>query len=331
MPRMHVERLAIPAVPAARRHRRLLTAGAAVFALGLGVGLSGCSAPSSASSASVSPSTEAGSAAPGSPAAPTSRTASAPSTGQASASSTQAVPNPTQGAPLTGFDGVDVASQLLPAAPTGTPITQAAPKRVKDTSGIDGVLAWDTSGYPAPGTPNAGTLGHEHVTTPVKYAVTPAVGGPHAPVWLNAGVYTKAVPTERAVHVLEHGGVWITYAPDLPEAQVQQLLAFFKQQSAPAVAAGTEGGKNRWMLMSPWAGQDLPSPIVISAWGHQLRVDSPSDPRLQRFVDVFRANATYSPESAPVDQVPTGTGGNPAMFGSQNPNPAGTLPADAGM
>ena len=84
---------------------------------------------------------------------------------------------------------------------------------------------------PAPGTPSSGTLGHDHVPGPVTYAVTPPVGGPHNAIWMNAGVYTKPVPSERAVHNLEHGAVWITYRPNLPADQVAQLVDFFKKQS----------------------------------------------------------------------------------------------------
>ena len=69
-----------------------------------------------------------------------------------------------------------------------------------------------------------------------------------------------------------------------------------------------------------------PSPIVISSWGYQLRVKSPTDPRLQQFVDTFRYNKTYSPEyGVPVDNVPVLTGGQPAINGSSKANPAGSV------
>ena len=71
---------------------------------------------------------------------------------------------------------------------------------------------------------------------------------------MNAGVYTKPVPSERAVHNLEHGVVWITYRPDLPKSQVQQLGDLFKKQSM--IAEPQDGGRsNRFMDLSPWAEQ----------------------------------------------------------------------------
>jgi hypothetical protein len=34
--------------------------------------------------------------------------------------------------------------------------------------------------------------------------------------------------------------------------------------------------------------EDLPSPVVASAWGKQLRLDGAGDPRLERFVSAFQ-------------------------------------------
>lgn len=134
------------------------------------------------------------------------------------------------------------------------------------------------------------------------------------------------MPTERAVHNLEHGAVWITYDPDLPAATVKGLTAFVsKQTMIPEAEQGVTGQANRYVDLSPWAKNDLPSKIVISAWGHQLRVDSATDPRLQKFVDTFRHSETYTPEfGAAVDGVPIQTGGRLAVDGSLKPNPSGT-------
>jgi Protein of unknown function (DUF3105) len=58
---------------------------------------------------------------------------------------------------------------------------------------------------------------------------------------------------------------------------------------SPAGAAGS-----RYLDLTPYPG--LPAPIVASAWGFQLRLTSPTDPRLQEFVNRFRATQQYSPE-----------------------------------
>lgn len=108
----------------------------------------------------------------------------------------------------------------------------------------------------------------EHRNSLVTYEQNPPVGGPHNPVWQTCGVYTQPLSNEHAVHSLEHGAVWITYQPDLPADQIQTLQDL------------TRRGTHR--LLSPYPGID--SPVIASAWGYQLRLDSASDPRLEQFV-----------------------------------------------
>ena len=217
--------------------------------------------------------------------------------------------------------------QILPAAPTGVPVIQTPPRSVPAPAGIAGLLAWDTQGWPGDGAARPGALPHDHVDGSVTYAVIPPVGGPHSPIWMNAGVYTAPVPSERAVHALEHGAVWITYRPDLSPADVSELTAFVARQSLipePSLTQSLPGASNRYVVLSPWASTTLPAPIVISSWGYQLRVDAPTDPRLQQFVDTFRDSATYSPEhGSPVDGVPIMTGGRAAAVGGSVANPEG--------
>lgn len=203
--------------------------------------------------------------------------------------------------------------EVMPAAVTGAITHEVAPRTATDTSGISGVLAWNTTGWPGDGSSPEGALQHDHVAGPVAYTETPPVGGPHNATWLNAGIYDQPVPAERAVHDMEHGAVWITYSPSLASDQVQALRSFVLRQ--PKLPEQTESGRStsRYVVMSPWANTELPAPIVISAWGRQLRVTSADDPRLQRFVDVFRSSQTYSPEHGEaVDGVPVGVGGQPS-------------------
>lgn len=112
-------------------------------------------------------------------------------------------------------------------------------------------------------------LSHDHTQRHVKYAETPPVGGPHNAYWLRCAVYTQPVPNENAVHSLEHGAVWVTYRPSLTADDVQKLTAL--RSIDPA-----------YFLLSPYA--DLPAPVVASAWGLQLQVQSAGDPRLAQFV-----------------------------------------------
>jgi hypothetical protein len=117
---------------------------------------------------------------------------------------------------------------------------------------------------------------HDHVTGTVRYDRIPPAGGAHNDVWLNCGVYSEPVRNENAVHSLEHGAVWITYRPGLASAGVARLHRFVKAHYK---------GEERYLILSPYAG--LPALVVASAWGRQLRLKGPGDPRLGEFVARF--------------------------------------------
>jgi hypothetical protein len=111
----------------------------------------------------------------------------------------------------------------------------------------------------------------EHVNGPIEYEQSPPVGGDHNATWQNCGFYAEPIADEYAVHSLEHGAVWITYAPNLPEEDLKVLRE----------AMGSSG----YVLVSPYAEQD--SPVALSAWGVQLEVDSVDDPRIDEFLDTY--------------------------------------------
>ncbi|MGH9278207.1 MAG: DUF3105 domain-containing protein [Acidimicrobiales bacterium] len=120
-----------------------------------------------------------------------------------------------------------------------------------------------------------------HVQGPVDYPQKPPVGGNHAPMWQNCGFYPVPVPTERAVHSMEHGAVWITYRPSLPDQQARLLRAFAQA--------------NPYVLVSRWAEETLPASVVASAWGAQMTADSAADPAVAAFVSIY-ANGPQTPE-----------------------------------
>lgn len=118
-----------------------------------------------------------------------------------------------------------------------------------------------------------------HVETSVTYEQNPPVGGPHSPAWQNCGVYTSPIANENGVHTLEHGAVWITYRADLSITELQALQTLTRQSG--------------YRLLSPYA--DLPSPIVLSAWGYQLHLEQADDPRLTTFIEQYE-RSSFAPE-----------------------------------
>ena len=131
-----------------------------------------------------------------------------------------------------------------------------------------------------------GNLSRDHVTGTQEYPQVPPVGGAHSGTWMNCGVYDQPVPKEMAVHSMEHGAVWITYRPDLPADQVQQLRDLVRGKS--------------YVLLSPWTDTPpLPDAVVASAWGLQAQAQTASDPRIGDFVRRY-ANGTQTPEPGAV-------------------------------
>jgi hypothetical protein len=134
-------------------------------------------------------------------------------------------------------------------------------------------------------------LSRNHVQGPVQYPQTPPVGGDHAPVWQNCGYYAEAIPTERGVHSMEHGAVWLTYRPDLPATEVAVLRRLAQKQG--------------YVLVSPFPA--LPTPVVASAWGLQLQLPSATDARLAEFVRLYR----QGPQTPEPGAACTGGSGTP--------------------
>ena len=134
-------------------------------------------------------------------------------------------------------------------------------------------------------------LARTHTSGPLTYPQVPPVGGAHNPVWLNCGIYTQTIPSENAVHSMEHGAVWITYQPDLPAKDITQLQNLVRGHS--------------YVILSPFP--SLPGPVYASAWGVQLKATNAYDARLAQFI----TNYEQSPQAPEPGAACTGGVGTP--------------------
>jgi hypothetical protein len=162
-------------------------------------------------------------------------------------------------------------------------VNESNANQVESPDEIEGLQTFDA--YEEP---------QDHVDGPVDYAESPPVGGPHAPPpdWADCTgtVYDVDIRHENAVHSLEHGAVWITYNPDeIQGADVDTLAALVENESG--------------RMLSPYAGLD--SPVSIQSWGHQLKVDSVGDLRLEQFADLLTLNNEFTPEPGASCENPT--------------------------
>ena len=124
---------------------------------------------------------------------------------------------------------------------------------------------------------------HNHVAGVVKYDSSPPMGGNHNQYWANCTgtVYTKQIANENAVHMLEHGAVWVTYNP-----------ATISAADLKTITADVDGVQ--WMALSPYKG--LKTEISLQAWNYQLFVTKASDPRVEKFIDALKHTTKVTPE-----------------------------------
>lgn len=131
--------------------------------------------------------------------------------------------------------------------------------------------------------------GNQHVALgQAKWDRVPPMGGQHFGTPQNCGIYEQPIVSDYAVHSLEHGAVWITYDPSLAADQVPILRQ---------VVQSKYKGQDRRLLLSPFPG--LPSPVVATAWGNQLKLQSATDPRLPEFIDYFLAHPSAPEPGGP--------------------------------
>ena len=109
------------------------------------------------------------------------------------------------------------------------------------------------------------------VEGPIHYHSNPPTNGNHAPLWQNCGFYPEPIQDRNAVHSVDHGVVWITYRPHLPQQQIETLRSY---------------GDENYVMVSPHPGQH--APVIATSWRVQLELDSADDPRLEKFVDQFK-------------------------------------------
>ncbi|HEX2729318.1 MAG TPA: DUF3105 domain-containing protein, partial [Rubrobacteraceae bacterium] len=68
------------------------------------------------------------------------------------------------------------------------------------------------------------------------------------------------------------GAVWITYQPNLPQDQIDTIKDLTDSQD--------------YVLASPYPSLD--SPVVASAWGKQIKLQSADDSGLEQFISAYR-------------------------------------------
>lgn len=121
--------------------------------------------------------------------------------------------------------------------------------------------------------------GREHIaitnTNHPSYNSNPPTSGPHFSQPSEWGVYKQELADETLIHNLEHGGVWISYKPGIPEEVRKNLENFYKKWG-------------RKVIVTPRSKND--SDIALAAWNRldKFSVSEYSEERVEKFIKAFR-------------------------------------------
>jgi Protein of unknown function (DUF3105) len=137
-----------------------------------------------------------------------------------------------------------------------------------------------------------------------KWNTDPPTTGPHYQVPAIFGEYDAPVQIAQAVHNLEHGGVYIFYGDDVPEATVTQLSDFYNEDPtalllAPLPRLGETIALGAWVTPDP-----RPGAVGEGGNGYLAECTTFDENAFTTFRDEFRFKG---PERFPPDQLEPGS------------------------
>lgn len=133
-------------------------------------------------------------------------------------------------------------------------------------------------------------LGRQHVQgieSQPNVGAEPPTSGDHAFQPLPWQAYEQEIPDGSVIHNLEHGGIYISYRPDLPKEQVDQIKALFFRPFSKDRFTPTKA------IMAPRSQNE--SPIVLSSWTRSMKLESFDAKKMEQY---YRLNVGKSPEPA---------------------------------
>jgi len=140
-------------------------------------------------------------------------------------------------------------------------------------------LAFRRDGSDSLGDEFVANLGNQHVDKGQEhqaYNSIPPTSGPHFGSLAEWGVHTEQIPDELQVHNLEDGGVIIHYDPARLDGEILTKLQ-----------ALVESRGQRHLILEPYTSPSLPSPIVLTAWSHLLKLEAFDEKKIVSFIKKY--------------------------------------------
>lgn len=114
---------------------------------------------------------------------------------------------------------------------------------------------------------------------PFTYTSNPPVSGPHDSQPADWGYYEQGVPDTKALHNLEHGGIWISYKPNvLSNEEINSLKKLAEKY-------------DKRLIVSPRPTND--SNIAVASWTRLEKMESLDLEFINNFLTI---NPNNSPE-----------------------------------
>lgn len=157
--------------------------------------------------------------------------------------------------------------------------------------GMFGYVTVKKKGAP-PETPRPGAeqadMGQKHVAVgAVKYGgPEPPTSGDHT-THIPWQAYDQEVPDENIVHNLEHGGIYISYRPDLPADQIAKIKGLFSKPFSNDKFSPIK------TVVAPRAANG--SPIIMSSWNRNMKLDTFDEAKMMEY---YLRNVGKAPEGA---------------------------------
>ena len=114
----------------------------------------------------------------------------------------------------------------------------------------------------------------------------PPTSGDHAISPLPWQVYDQEIPDSVAIHNLEHGGIYISYRPDVPKEQIDKIKAVFFEPFS------IDNFTPNKVVLAPRPLNE--SPIILSSWTQSQKFESFDE---EQMVQYYRTNVGKSPEA----------------------------------
>ena len=129
-----------------------------------------------------------------------------------------------------------------------------------------------------------------------KWNTDPPTSGPHfgfnpngsvgTVIW---GAYDEPVQLARVIHNLEHGGIYIFYGDEVPEATVEQLLAFYDDHENGTVLAPYPKLGDK-IALGAWVTDDETGSESTGGKGQLAKCSTFDDDAFSTFFSAFQFN-----------------------------------------